>query len=57
MAKKPISTERANKCASVVTKYAMQEAKKGAKKGAIATNKAAKSAAKKGFSKLKSLFK
>lgn len=56
MAKKAITKQEANKCASVVSKYAMQEAKKGAKKGAKATKKAVKKAASKGFSKLKSLF-
>ena len=34
MAKKQISKAQASKCATVVSKYAMQEAKKGAKKGA-----------------------
>jgi hypothetical protein len=52
-----ISKKQANKCSTVVRKYAVQEAKKGAKKGARATSKATKTAAKKGFSKLKSLFK
>lgn len=54
--KKEISKQEANKCASVVSRYAMQEAKKGAKKGALATSKAAKRAAKSGFKKLKGLF-
>jgi hypothetical protein len=66
--KKMISKDEANRCASVIKNYAIQEAKKSAKKGAKegsklakkgarATAKAAKSVAKKGFSKLKSLFK
>ena len=51
-----ISKKAANKCAAVVGKYAMQQAKKGAKKGAKATTKATKKVAKKGFAKLKKLF-
>jgi len=51
-----ISKKQANKCASVVGKFAMQQAKKGAKKGAKATTKATKKVAKKGFAKLKKLF-
>lgn len=54
--KREISKAKANKCASVVTQYAMQEAKKGAKKGAKATGKAAAKVAKSGFAKLKGLF-
>lgn len=54
--KKQISKAEANKCASVVSRYAIQEAKKGAKKGAKATGKAAAKVAKSGFAKLKGLF-
>lgn len=57
MSKGHITKAQANKAATIVKRYAIQEGKKAAKKGAIATGKAAKSAAKKGFTKLKSLFR
>lgn len=53
---KEITKTQANKAASVVKKYAIQESKKGIKKGAKATVKGTKTIAKKGFKGLKKLF-
>jgi len=55
-----ISKKQANKCATIVRQYSVQQAKIGAKvvgaKGKVGAKKVS-AVAKKGFSKLKSLFK